>query len=115
MQLAVPDPRQGGQAGLPAEASRCCSVGVLALPYSFSSLTWGGGPLLLALCCVSNLYTCHILAALHQTESGKRFNTYAELGAACLGEPLAGSVELRGASSACLMRCVRQSCRCDSP
>ena len=62
-----------------------CRVGVLALPSSFSYLTWGGGPLFLGLCCASSLYTCYTLASLHQTDSGKRYNTYAELGVGCLG------------------------------
>ena len=62
-----------------------CRVGVLALPYSFSYLTWGGGPLLLVCTCLTSLYTSFILAAMHQTETGARYNSYPELGRGLLG------------------------------
>ena len=64
-------------------------VGVLALPHSFSYLTWAGGPLLLVASCLTSLYTSYLLAALHQTEGGTRYNTYPELGRGCLGVGLA--------------------------
>lgn len=41
--------------------------------------------LLSALCCAS-VYTSYLLAALHETPSGRRLNTYREMGEVLLGE-----------------------------
>ena len=67
-------------------------VGVLALPYCFSYLTWSAGPLLLALSCATSLYTSYLLACLHQDSSGTRYNSYLELGRAVLGAPFTVTV-----------------------
>ena len=81
-----------------------CRVGVLALPYSFSHLTWGAGPLLLVFTCLTNLYTSFILAAMHQTETGARYNSYPELGRGLLG------ASLHPARACCLIMLHLQSC-----
>ena len=74
-------------------------MGVLALPYCFSYLTWSAGPLLLALSCATSLYTSYLLACLHQDSSGTRHNSYLELGRAVLGARLIVFVNnLRSAS-----------------
>lgn len=61
-------------------------VGVLALPYTFSYLTWAGGIFALALSASVSLYTSYLLAALHQDEHGVRHNRYLDLGRAVWGE-----------------------------
>lgn len=58
---------------------------MLALPYTFSYLTWAGGLILLALSMAISLYTSYLLAALHQDESGSRRDTYIDLAKAILG------------------------------
>ena len=60
-------------------------VGVLALPYTFSLLTWTGGIIALVLSASVSLYTSYLLAALHQNEQGVRHNRYLDLGRAVLG------------------------------
>ena len=85
----------------------CVQVGVLALPYCFSYLTWAGGPLLLTLSCATSLYTSYLLACLHQDAHGTRHNSYLELGRAVLGTPGPefidfGTCEPAGGSASCL-------------
>ena len=58
---------------------------MLALPYTFSYLTWSGGVIALVLSASVSLYTSYLLAALHQDESGVRHNRYLDLGRAVLG------------------------------
>lgn len=60
-------------------------AGVLALPYSFSYLTWGGGITCLAACTLLSLYCSHLLAGFHEKEDGSRINRYRDLGRHVLG------------------------------
>ena len=68
----------------PAHSS--AQVGVLALPYTFSYLTWAGGLIALSLSASISLYTSYLLAALHLDDSGVRHNRYLDLARAVLGE-----------------------------
>lgn len=43
------------------------------------------GLLLLSLLCAASIYTSYLLAALHETPTGERLNTYREMGEALLG------------------------------
>ena len=61
---------------------------MLALPYTFSYLTWAGGLILLFLSASVSLYTSWLLAALHQDERGIRHNRYLDLGQHVLGNLL---------------------------
>ena len=61
-------------------------AGVLALPYSFSYLTWGGGLVCLAACTVLSLYCSHLLADFHELPDGTRLNRYRDLGRSVLGK-----------------------------
>ena len=60
-------------------------AGVLALPYSFSYLTWGGGLVCLAACTILSLYCSHLLADFHELPDGTRLNRYRDLGRCVLG------------------------------
>lgn len=62
-------------------------AGVLALPYSFSYLTWGGGATCLAACTALSLYCSHLLAGFHEKQDGSRINRYRDLGRHVLGSP----------------------------
>lgn len=62
-------------------------AGVLALPYSFSYLTWGGGLVCLGACTALSLYCSHLLADFHELPDGTRLNRYRDLGRSVLGNP----------------------------
>ena len=49
-------------------------VGILGLPYAFSCLGWIGGLIVLAIATIASLYTCYLLAALHEDKDGRRYN-----------------------------------------
>ena len=62
-------------------------AGILALPYSFSYLTWSGGIISLVLCTSVSLYCSHLLAEFHEGPAPDRirYNRYRDVGRAVLG------------------------------
>ena len=62
-------------------------AGILALPYSFSYLTWSGGIISLMLCTSVSLYCSHLLAEFHEGPAPDRirYNRYRDVGRAVLG------------------------------
>ena len=62
-------------------------AGILALPYSFSYLTWSGGIISLVLCTTVSLYCSHLLAEFHEGPAPDRirYNRYRDVGRAVLG------------------------------
>lgn len=69
-----------------SKPATCVQVGVLALPYTFSYLTWTGGLIALSLSAAVSMYTSYLLAAMHQDEQGTRHNRYLDLGKHVYGE-----------------------------
>ncbi|KZV17298.1 lysine histidine transporter 1-like [Dorcoceras hygrometricum] len=63
-------------------------AGVLGLPYAMSHLGWGPGITLLVLSWIITLYSLWQMVEMHETDSGKRFDRYHELGQEAFGEKL---------------------------
>ncbi|KZV17300.1 lysine histidine transporter 1-like, partial [Dorcoceras hygrometricum] len=63
-------------------------AGVLGLPYAMSELGWGPGITVLLLSWIVTLYSLWQMVELHETDSGKRFDRYHELGQEAFGEKL---------------------------
>ena len=75
---------QGGGAALLSLLS--CASMTHAPPPPRLSRRRAVGLLLLSLLCCASIYTSYLLAALHETPSGQRLNTYREMGEVLLGE-----------------------------
>ncbi|KAK7306229.1 hypothetical protein VNO77_44155 [Canavalia gladiata] len=63
-------------------------AGVLSLPFAMSNMGWGPGATVLVLSWIITLYTLWQMVEMHETESGKRFDRYHELGQHAFGEKL---------------------------
>ncbi|KAK7291569.1 hypothetical protein RIF29_06815 [Crotalaria pallida] len=63
-------------------------AGVLGFPYAMSELGWGPGITLLVLSWLCTFYTAWQMIELHESECGKRFDRYHELGQHAFGEKL---------------------------
>ncbi|XP_075515214.1 lysine histidine transporter 2-like [Primulina tabacum] len=63
-------------------------AGVLGLPYAMSELGWGPGITVLVLSWIVTLYSLWQMVEMHETDRGKRFDRYHELGQHAFGEKL---------------------------
>ncbi|KAL4442421.1 hypothetical protein ABPG77_005005 [Micractinium sp. CCAP 211/92] len=85
VEVARPQPKASWHHAAFHTVTAVVGAGVLGLPHSFSFLGWPAGLLLLTLLCGFSIYTSYLLAAMHETPSGERLNTYREMGEALLG------------------------------
>ncbi|KZV17301.1 lysine histidine transporter 1-like [Dorcoceras hygrometricum] len=63
-------------------------AGVLGLPYAMSQLGWGPGITVLLLSWIVTLYSLWQMVEMHETDCGKRFDRYHELGQHAFGKKL---------------------------